>query len=124
MSRIDPARLSRILASLAKPKEMVEASGRQSAASSSGKTQKGRKDPAVLRASLKERLVKARKSDENFDSIATTIVVQEILLWEFGSEIVEHAAFDKAVSSIADAMRGDCNAEAAMSRLINELSSG
>lgn len=121
MSRIDPARLSRILASLAKPGTRVDASNKQGATNSSGKIRNGRKDPAVLRASLKERLVRLRRSSEDFDSAAPVILVQEILLWEFGRDIVEHVSFEQAVKSIADAMLADRNAEAAISRLLIEL---
>lgn len=121
MSRIDPARLSRILASLAKPGVRVDASNKHGATHSSGKIRNSRKDPAVLRANLKERLARLRRSSEDFDSAAPVILVQEILLWEFGRDIVEHVSFEQAVNSIADAMLADRNAEAAISRLLIEL---
>lgn len=121
MARIDPARLSRILASLAKPGARVDASNKQGTTNSSGKIRNSRKDPAVLRANLKERLARLRTRPGEFDSAAPIILVQEILLWEFGQDIVEHASFEKAVNAIADAMLADSNAEAAISRLLIEL---
>lgn len=119
MSRIDPARFSRILASLASPKGKASASIQVE--SSEQLSKKARKDISVLRTSLKKRLSKLRISSDDFDSAAPVVLVQEILYWEFGSEIVEHAAFEKATRAISDALLSSPQTQTSLVRLLSTL---
>jgi len=122
MSRIDPARLSRILASLAKPKGQVSESSQSSAELPTAAARQSRKSTSVLRANLRQRLLKLRSSHEDFQVAAPIVAVQEILRWEFGGEIVEHAEFDRVIDAITQTMLADDKTKATLSRLIETLS--
>ncbi|WP_339527285.1 hypothetical protein [Pseudomonas sp. EA_35y_Pfl2_R111] len=122
MSNIDPARLSRVLASLSKPSERVNSSaakGTEKKASQSAR--KGERSSAVLRARLRERLVNLKKASANFNEAAPIVAVQEILLWEFGEAILERAEFESVAKKVAETMLEDKQLGAAISRIIDVL---
>lgn len=122
MPLIDPARLSRTLASLSKPKERAHASSAQGTQkATSNKTQKGQRSPAVLRARLQDRLAKLKQGPGNFHETAPIITVQEILRWEFGESILEHAEFERVAKKVAETMLEDKQLQGAVFRIIDEL---
>lgn len=123
MPQIDPTRLSRIFTALTQPRQQVEVSNKQQVIESVGGQKNTRKDAAVLRANVKSRLLRLRNSTEDFDAAAPRILVQEILRWEFGDDILEHSAFEQAVAGIAFAVRANLSTHESMTRLIAELSS-
>ena len=122
MPQIDPARLSRVLASLSKPKERVHANSAQDTKeATSDKTQKGQRSPAVLRARLQDRLAKLKLDSGTFHEAAPIVTVQEILRWEFGENILEHVEFERVAKKVADTMLEDKQLQAAIYRIIEEL---
>ncbi|WP_220815276.1 hypothetical protein [Pseudomonas paralcaligenes] len=122
MSRIEPSRLVQILASLTSPQSKAGANARRNEAAGP-KAAKAPRDISILRGTLKSRLKKLRQISANeFESAAPVVLVQEILLWEFGSEIAEHDAFKKATSSISEALQASPDAQGSLKRLINLLS--
>ncbi|MEO4049430.1 hypothetical protein AAFN46_20410 [Pseudomonas sp. CAU 1711] len=118
MSRIEPTRLHQILTSLASPKGEVKAERNSSGEARAGRA---RRDISVLRRTLKARLKKLRTDTGEFESAAPVILVQEILCWEFGSEIAEHDAFEKATMAISDALQNTPEAQGSLKRLIAKL---
>lgn len=124
MPQIDPARLSRVLASLSKSKERVHSSSAQvTKDASSDRTQKGQRSPAVLRARLQDRLSKLKQAPGNFHEAAPIVTVQEILRWEFGESILEHAEFERVAQKVAETMLEDKQLKGAILRIIDEMGS-
>lgn len=122
MPQIDPARLSRVLASLSKPKGRVDSSSAQGTkGSTSDKAQKGQRSPAVLRARLQNRLAKLKQGPGSFHETAPIVTVQEILRWEFGEGILEHAEFERVAKKVAETMLEDKQLEGAIFRIVEEL---
>lgn len=122
MPQIDPARLSRVLASLSKPKERVDSSAAQGTRSpTSERAQKGQRSPAILRARLRDRLAKLKQGPGSFHEIAPLVTVQEILRWEFGESILEHAEFERVTKKVAETMLEDKQLQAAIFRIVDEL---
>lgn len=122
MSRIEPSRISQILASLVSAQSKAETSGRRHR-TDGAKAGKARRDISVLRVGLTTRLQQLRQiSPEDFESAAPSVLIQEVLLWEFGSEIVEHDAFKRVVSAISDTLQASPEARDLLRQLIARLS--
>ena len=122
MPQIDPARLSRVLASLSKPKERINTSSTQDTKqAASERTQKGQRSPAILRARLQDRLSKLKQGPGNFHETAPIITIQEILRWEFGESILEHAEFERVAKKVAETMLEDKQLQSAIFRIIEEM---
>jgi len=102
MSKIDSTRLSQVLAALAKPKERVTSTTTSSVPPT--KAKKGTKDLDVLRARLQSRLKSLKQSAEDFHAAAPVVTVQEILRWEFGESILEHAEFGGISRQVTETM--------------------
>lgn len=124
MTQIDPTRISRVLASLTKPKERTDANAELSgAAVGSQRTQNTKvREPAALKARLQQRLKLLRNSDADFQEAAPTVAVQEILLWEFGDDIVKHAEFERVAHQVTLSLLDNEPLKAAIQNLIAELS--
>lgn len=122
MPQIDPARLSRVLASLSKPKERVHSNSAQhTREATADKTLKGQRSPAVLRTRLQDRLNKLKQSSDSFHEAAPSIAVQEILRWEFGDSILENSEFARVAEKVTETMLEDKRLEEAISRIIDDL---
>lgn len=125
MPGIDPTRLSRLLATLAKP--AAQGSGNARAASTGPQTppattRPAPRDPMVLRARLRSRLAALRESAEDFQEVAPRVTVQEILRWEFGERVVEHAQFGQVADKVVAALLTDEKTADAIHRVIETLS--
>lgn len=122
MSRIDPARLTRILSALRQPETPASSSRASSATqATTKKTVKGARDPAVLRAQLRARLLGLKQRGEGFAEAAPIITVQEILRWEFGDGILDHADFNEVTEKVATTMLADNQLQGAIDRIIRDL---
>lgn len=122
MSRIDPARLTRILSALRQPEAPTSSSRAFSPTQAlSKKTKKGARDPAVLRARLRERLLGLKHRGAGFAEAAPIITVQEILRWEFGDGILDHTDFNEVTKKVATTMLADIQLQGAIDRIINDL---
>lgn len=122
MSKIDSVRLSNVLAALAKPKEQVRSSSATSTTPS--KTAKQGRDVNVLRTRLQHRLRSLKSDVEEFQQAASVITVQEVLRWEFGDRILEHADFDFVVKRVTADMLGNEKLRSSISKVITTLVSG
>ncbi|WP_185232965.1 hypothetical protein [Teredinibacter franksiae] len=63
---------------------------------------RAKRDPAVLKDNIAKRLKRLRAEGEDLTESAPTVTVQEILLWEFGEEILNHAEFKPVVDAIVN----------------------
>lgn len=121
MSRIEASRLAQIMASLASTARKPEA---RPGGSSHRTSSNSARDVATLKSNLRSRLGKLRKSSsKDFDTAAPAVLIQEILLWEFGSQIAEHSSFIKASQAISEALQTSPDSEQSLKRLIHSLSS-
>lgn len=121
MSRIEASRLAQIMASLASTARKPEA---RPGGSSHRASSTSARDVATLKSNLRSRLGKLRKSSsEDFEAAAPVVLIQEILLWEFGSQIAEHSSFIKASQAISEALQASPDSDQSLKRLIHSLSS-
>ncbi|WP_395608123.1 hypothetical protein [Pseudomonas sp. B22129] len=119
MSKIDPARLSRVLAALAKPNERVTSS--TNSQPSPGKSQNTGKSLEVLRTRLQGRLKALNPDREGFRDAAPVVTIQEILCWEFGDGILEHREFKQIAQQVVEAMMSDPTLEKAIHGIVNQI---
>ncbi|MHA6194714.1 hypothetical protein ACX3YG_10125 [Pseudomonas wadenswilerensis] len=127
MNGIDPTRLSRILASLSKPAQgnaNASRTAQTGASTSSAPPRPGPKDPVVLRARLRSRLLALRNSEEDFTANAPVVTVQEILRWEFGEAVVAHSEFERVARKVAEALLADEKVGSAVYRVIETMLAG
>lgn len=117
MSKIDPTRLSQVLASLAKPGERVTPGANTPA--SPGKSQKPGNRLDVLRTRLGSRL-KGLQQTEGFREAAPVVTIQEILCWEFGDGILEHHEFKHIAQKIAQTMMADPGLEKTIHGIVDQ----
>lgn len=124
--RIDPSRLSRLLGALAKP---AATSSSQRGERSAGLQQpqpgssraKPARDIALLRKSLQGRLKRLEEDAADYDSQAATITIQEILVWEFGPDILNRADFHHVTASITTTMLQDARIAASLRKLVKDM---
>lgn len=121
--RIDPARLSRLLLSLTQRPERAD--GQSTAASKTAATKpkaiQKKRDPAQLRARLRNRLGEMKRQPAQFAESAPVVTIQEILCWEFGQEILEHPDFHRIANAVTDSLLEDQRLALSMQQLIAEL---
>lgn len=120
MTQIDPARLARVLASIRELQGPAKAAKPVVEPSAPGQRRSAR-DPAVLRARLRERLLKIDRSSPEFASASPVITVQEVLRWEFGDTVLEHPQFDQVVRRVAQSLLSDTQTEASIRRVVDNL---
>lgn len=126
MTQIDAARLSRVLASLTKPKERTDSTSKAGEAATGvarGKTSALR-DSAILKSRLSERLKALKKSSTDFAEAAPIVTVQEILRWEFGEEIFQHPDFERIAGQVASVLMSDESLRGAVERVTGRLLEG
>jgi len=124
MTQIDAARLSRVLASLTKPKERTDSAAHTGAATTSslrGKTSALR-DPAILKSRISERLKALKKNSPGFAEAAPIVTVQEILRWEFGEETFQHPDFERIAGQVAFVLMHDESLKSAVENVIRTMS--
>lgn len=120
--RIDASRLSRLLLSLSKPPEKAARKDITHASTAAVTPAAGKRDTNVLRERLKSSLQALRKSGQDFEALAPMVTVQEILRWEFGNQVLEHAQFQTVVQSVSGKLAGDERLGPALRAIIAELS--
>lgn len=117
MSRIDAFRLAQVLSSLSKPKGDLVAKQKTTANKMAGKT----KDISQLRDSISQRL-RPMRGRQDFADLAPNVAVQEILCWEFGTQIIEHGEFERVVNDVVKDMFADDEARDIIRKIVVNLS--
>lgn len=122
MTRIDPARISYVLASLSGPKGAGRSNSAQVCRKElSDRIQKNKRSTEVLRACLQDKLCKLKRDNNSFVELAPIVTVQEILRWEFGDLVLEKAGFETISIQIAKAMLEDKLLHDAIFKVISSL---
>ena len=73
----------------------------------------------VLGAKIRERLGRLSKDDENFKKNASVIAIQEIILWEFGEDVLNHSDYKHIVSTIIKNIQDSKDLQHHLANLIN-----
>ena len=121
MTRIDSARLAHVLASLTQPKGLTDAATNKDVATRVVERAPARRDPAALKAQLRERLKVLKKSND-FAKNAAIVTVQEILRWEFGDAALQHPDFERIAGQVASTLITDLTLKKAVESVIRKLS--
>lgn len=108
MSDIDPTRLSAIFRTLSSKDSTKMRDGKNNVNKSEiparsvtiKKTNIRGKDD--LKKKIKQRMLRLKKSDVDIETKMPIITIQEILLWEFGEDIINHPDFNHLSLSIAE----------------------
>ncbi len=109
MSRIDRVRLAEIFRTLSSTSKPATKSdhGHDEKSVHFKKDDSGVSRESQLKANIKNRLAKLRNEADNFEQEAPLAAVEEVLLWEFGSEILSDPDFkhisEKVSQSIVNA---------------------
>jgi hypothetical protein len=108
MTTIDPARLASILRSLSIKEMSTAANTRTSerklstSAPSLVIDKSKQRDKDQLRKNLRERLKRLKTQGIDFEQKAPGVVIKEILLWEFGENIILHPEFNHIATNISN----------------------
>lgn len=116
--RIDPSRLSKLLLAL---NPRTEDSRKTSPGTKNFSSRAESRDIKVLKKRLQSRLKTLSADAENYESVVSTIAIQEILMWEFGQDILDHPEFHRILTSITATILQDKKTAASMKKLIMDL---
>lgn len=125
MTRIDPARLTEIFRTLSSPTSQQAAQSKKPkarAASESDSSRSGAvRDMGELKSRMRQRLLRLKKESRNFEGEAPVVAIQEVLLWEFGEEIINHADFRHVTLNICEAIESSDALRAKMQQMFRDL---
>ena len=116
MSRINTTRIGGIIKYIAQ-NPATKSQATPHAAPTTNTTKKER-SLEVLRTRPRHRIAALDQTQERFIETAATIVTQEILIWEFGSNILEHSEFNQITQEICQTMMGHPELAEAMGSLV------
>ncbi|WNO11353.1 hypothetical protein [Teredinibacter sp. KSP-S5-2] len=117
MSKIDSSRLSSIFQSLVNKSEPTpKAQSIHKKYSPSLETvEQVKKSQTELKKRIRDRIAKIPSSS------ITTVVVQEIVIWEFGEEILDHPNFKEIATTIATSIENSPKLKDHMKEIIKML---
>ena len=112
MNSIDPTRLIAIFRSLSAKESNKNISDNKRATSQTENQtvsveMKGgaRRDKETLKKNIHSRLSKLKVQDKHYQEKAPTVVIKEILLWEFGDNFLQHPEFQHISQTIINDVR-------------------
>lgn len=120
MSRISPVFLSRVVSLLSRAakgerSDLTRSDGREIELGKANKQEE-------LKLALRKRLNDLCKSGEDIYTQGPKILVQEIVIWEFGGAIVESESFEAMIDSVTKALTANPDTCDAVARLIRQYS--
>ena len=123
MSRIDPTRLTEIFRTLSSPASAQSHKTKKQESDKDATKAKpaGVRDLAVLKARMQQRLKKLKAESKNFENEATIVAVQEILLWEFGPDILNHSSFKHITLKICGAIGSSTHLNEKLEQMLKQL---
>lgn len=95
MTSIDPVRLATIISSLSlQTKNVCPPQNKKGERKSLDYDSAGTADYGALKSRLQQALTKVKKQGrKNYEEAAPKILVQEIILWEFGEDFINHPEY-------------------------------
>lgn len=127
MTRIDPSRIAEIFRSLASESaEQVRhnhhyAQHKPLAANPEKDSKSHDKD--VLRQRLRQRLQRLSQEDIDFAQVAPEVTIKEVLIWEFGDQVMNHPEFNLLATKVTRAMQGNEKIAFQLQKLIRDMTS-
>jgi|GEM_PF-7059163 len=123
MTKIDTGRVSAVLRSLATEKLGSGVQRKQAEAGSILSIESGvpKRDKRLLRDKIKIRLKSINENDENFNYLASSGTIKEVLIWEFSDEFVSHPEFGRIVKHITMQILDGAASRDAMEVLIQSV---
>lgn len=130
MTNIDPSRLTAIFRALSSTETYKSQSAesnpekkKTSASKSISIEEKPKRDKEALKEILSIRLKKLKKEDPEFQKKAPLIAIKEILLWEFGEDLINHPDFNYISQVVTEQVNTNQPLHNYMEKLINNYSS-
>ncbi len=125
MTRIDPLRIAQIFRSLASESgDQVQRNSneaqRKPLVTSPDKEPK-KHDKEVLRQRLRQRLQRLSQEDIDFSKVAPEVTIKEVLIWEFGEEVMSHPEFNLLASKVTRTMQDNEKVALQLQKLIREM---
>lgn len=130
MTNIDPSRLAAIFRGLSSTesqkntvenKKAIDQNNKDKVASIDLKSGPQR-DKENLKKNIYTRLTKLKAQDATtYREKAPAIVIKEILLWEFGDNLLQHPEFNYFSQTIINQVKGHSELEAYLSKLIETI---
>ena len=127
MSNIDPTRLSAIFRTLSSKDVLKTTEGKHSDDKAEISTQSVLlqkalvKDKTQLKNSIRQRIAALKKAGESLENKAPLITIQEILLWEFGDDIMNHPDFNYLSNSIAAQVKNNGELMAYLQKFVEDI---
>lgn len=129
MTNIDPSRLTAIFRNLSTtetPKNTTpgdkDITGKKNESSPSVEIKKNAsKSKGELKKQLAARLIKLNQQDASYSEKAPVVVVREILLWEFGENMLNHPEFNHLTQLIVTQVKDNEELTAYLEKLIDSL---
>jgi hypothetical protein len=127
MTRIDPLRIAEIFKTLASESgEQVRRNHsdvqHKPLVASSGKDSKNH-DKEVLRQRLRQRLQRLSQEDIDFEEVAPEVTIKEVLIWEFGEQVMNHPEFNLLAAKVTRTMQGNEKIALQLQKLIHDMTS-
>lgn len=125
MTRIDSSRIAEIFRSLASESAGQVRHNHNNAqhkplAANPEKDSKSH-DKDVLRQRLRQRLQRLSQEDIDFAEVAQEVTVKEVLIWEFGDQVMNHPEFNLLATKVTRAMRGNEKIAFHLQKLIRDM---
>lgn len=125
MTRIDPSRIAEIFRSLASESaEQVRYNHHnaqhKSLAANPEKDSKSH-DKDVLRQRLRQRLLRLSQEDIDFAEVAPEVTIKEVLIWEFGEQVMNHPEFNLLATKVTRTMQGNEKIALQLQKLIRDM---
>jgi hypothetical protein len=121
MPRINTGRISDILRSLSSPVSATKKTELAKNSSPIVKAKIQKRDENTLKIKLISRLTELQKHPEEFEKNAPLVAVQEIMIWEFGDQFLNHHDFKKITSLISYNIKDSPELTEHMSKMIKTL---
>lgn len=124
---IDPTRLTAIFRALSVSKSPDGATRelkkeKASTATHASRIEKsGERDQEQLKQALRHSLKKLKAIDPEFEKKAPTVVIKEILLWEFGEDFVTHPQFNGISQTVVNQMMRSKSMQDYFTSMVNHM---
>ena len=127
MTRIDPSRIAEIFRSLASEsaehvRHKHNHAHHNALATNPEKDFKSH-DKDVLRQRLRQRLQRLSQEDIDFSAVAPEVTIKEVLIWEFGDQVMSHPEFNLLAAKVTRTMQGNEKIAFQLQKLIRDMTS-
>lgn len=76
---------------------------------------------AALKDALRKRLSQLKASSENFEKEAPLVTIHEVMLWEFGDEILNHPSYKEISLAVTEQLTANETMKKHMANMIESI---